>query len=209
MAVSLNMEIVKSKESTIDKESDISTYLGRALSATRKMEDFVLAVRKQISKQEHLSLFSLNEEVKQVIEILSFKATKAGVSFVFHESAAIEMYGDNIKYSQVVLNLLVNAIDSYRNSIENDQVVIVSLSKRERSIIFSVKDSGSGIAPDTMSKIFEPFFSTKASNPDSGMGIGLSLVKKIVEKDFGGTIEVVSMVGEGTEFICRFPYSQK
>jgi len=63
-----------------------------------------------------------------------------------------------------------------------------------------VSDTGSGIAPDQLAKITEPFFSTKAR----GMGLGLAISKAIVEKN-GGELTVVSEVGKGTTFSVRLP----
>ena len=200
-AASLNMEIVKNNGSTRESE-EVRAYVDRALSATRKMEDFVTAVRKQISKQEAKIEFSLNEEVKQVLDILLYKAKQTDVTFDFNAIKEIKTYGDNTKWSQIVLNLVANAIDSYANFVTTHRVVKIDLRAIDGNIQFKVSDHGSGIAKENIEKIFEPFFSTKNGQ---GMGIGLSLVKRIIEKDFGGTITVTSASGEGTTFIISFP----
>jgi len=203
-AVSLNMEIVRSNEVGGIHTDDSKAYLDRALSATRKMEDFVTAVRKQISKQEHKIQFSLNEEIRQVLDILLYKANRAGVKLVFTTKEQIDTYGDNIKFSQVVLNLVGNAIEAYVPNKEGDRAVHVSLSNKSGVIEFTVHDQGVGIPSENLAKIFEPFFTTK--NAGSGMGIGLSLVKKIIEKDFNGTIAVSSNEGSGSIFTITFPH---
>jgi two-component system nitrogen regulation sensor histidine kinase NtrY len=68
------------------------------------------------------------------------------------------------------------------------------------SVKITVEDNGSGIADDTKSKIFEPKFTTKTS----GMGLGLAMVKNIVET-FNGSITFTSQLGEGTTFTVTFP----
>ncbi len=194
-AVSLNMEKVKSREENPSAHPDKGTidetkaYLNRAISSARKMEDFIVAVRKQISKQANNALFSLTEETRQVISVLSYKALKANVKIIFSSADNIETIGNAVKFNQVALNLIVNAIDAYLPvSAGEMREVIVSLQEKNGMISFIVEDRGVGISKENIEKIFEPFFTTK----NYGMGIGLSMVKRIIEKDFSGTIKAES-----------------
>jgi signal transduction histidine kinase len=203
-AVSLNMEKVKTEYSKDSTASQAKTYVDRAVIAARKMEDFVVAVRKQLTREENSTYFSLNEEIGHVIDILSHKAQKAHVSLRFSAAQTITVFGDAAKFNQVILNLIANAIEAYFPADQDDsgRDVNVSLGKDEEMILLSIKDFGMGIAPENMEKIFEPFFTTKTQG--QGIGIGLSLSKRIVEKDFGGAISVTSRVGEGTLFVIQF-----
>lgn len=211
-AVSLNMEKVKSREENPlaqpDKNAidETKAYLNRAISSARKMEDFIVAVRKQISKQANNALFSLTEETRQVISVLSYKALKANVKIIFSSSDNIETIGNAVKFNQVALNLIVNAIDAYFPvSTGEMREVIVSLQEKNGMISFIVEDRGIGIPKENIGKIFEPFFTTK----NYGMGIGLSMVKRIIEKDFSGTVKVESEENKGTAFIIKFPKIRK
>jgi two-component system NtrC family sensor kinase len=107
-----------------------------------------------------------------------------------------------------VLNLLSNAIDAYAHSIESrvTQQIIVSLKKEKECLVCIVTDFGCGIAPEHINKIFESFFSTKSNT--HGIGIGLSMTKRIIEKDFGGTLSVDSTLGKGSTFTAIFPINQ-
>lgn len=211
-AVSLNMEKVKSREENPSAHPDKGTidetkaYLNRAISSARKMEDFIVAVRKQISKQANNALFSLTEETRQVISVLSYKALKANIKIIFSSFDNIETIGNAVKFNQVALNLIVNAIDAYLPTSTGEmREVIVSLQEKNGMISFIVEDRGVGISKENIEKIFEPFFTTK----NYGMGIGLSMVKRIIEKDFGGTVKVESKENKGTIFIIKFPKIRK
>ena len=81
--------------------------------------------------------------------------------------------------------------------------VTVTTKKLKDSIEISVKDNGPGIPDDIIDKIFQPFFTTKATG--QGTGLGLSLSYDIITKGHGGTIDVKSKVGNGTEFIITLP----
>ena len=71
-------------------------------------------------------------------------------------------------------------------------------------MVVAVEDTGSGIAPEHLSRIFDPFFTTKPEG--KGTGLGLSIVQRIVEKH-GGRIDVRSTPGQGTTFTVRLPLS--
>lgn len=97
---------------------------------------------------------------------------------------------------QVILNLFQNAIDST----PPDGSVTVVTSLVDGDIILSMKDTGSGISEDELPRIFEPFFTTKVT----GVGLGLSIIKKIVT-DHNGEITVASRKDEGAEFVIKLP----
>jgi two-component system, NtrC family, nitrogen regulation sensor histidine kinase NtrY len=99
---------------------------------------------------------------------------------------------------QVLINLILNAIDAVKNS-PDPKIVLSAYTDNDNKIIIKVADNGSGMSEDVLEQIFIPFFSTKKN----GNGIGLSLCKQImmVHK---GTITVQSKVDEGTAFYLRF-----
>lgn len=214
-AVSLNIGQLKNQVAIGGREtvvpSDISAQaigcVDRAVRAAKRLEDMVAAVRKQLARQENKTNFSLKEEIEGVISVLSHKAQKEGVTMRFLSNEDISLFGDAMKFNQVALNLIANAIDAYsmvRGFRSKD--VVISLKQNGDNAVFTVKDWGAGIPNENKQKIFEPFFTTKAEA--GGIGIGLSMTKRITEKDFGGDIEVVTKEGEGSEFVVRIPISQ-
>ncbi|MBP6828866.1 MAG: hypothetical protein KA165_20025, partial [Saprospiraceae bacterium] len=81
--------------------------------------------------------------------------------------------------------------------------VTISTQKTDNQIIIKIKDNGTGIPDDVKAKIFQPFFTTKPTG--HGTGLGLSLAYDIITKGHGGTMEVESVAGEGTEFVVKLP----
>jgi signal transduction histidine kinase len=96
------------------------------------------------------------------------------------------------------MNLLVNACQA----IEGDGTVHVTLDREGDDVVVTMRDSGTGIAPEALPRIFEPFFTTKPMG--QGTGLGLAICLGIVEKH-GGRIDVESAIGEGTCFRLVFP----
>jgi signal transduction histidine kinase len=204
-AVSLNLEQIKGGAE--NKVSDAKSYLSQALLATKKMEGLITSIKKQIQQEDNKIEFSLNTEISQVIQILSYKARQANTRIIFSAATKVVLYGEAIKFGQIIINLLANAIEAGENSGTGngpEKVITINLETFENNIILTVSDQGVGIASENIDKIFEPFFSTKKEN-DRGLGIGLASTKNIVEKNFGGTITVKSRLNHGTIFTVLLP----
>ncbi|MEI6529407.1 MAG: ATP-binding protein [Candidatus Falkowbacteria bacterium] len=199
-AVSLNLEQIKTE--TDSKIISAKSYLGQALLATNKMESLIASIKKQISRENVISVFSLNQEINQTIQILSYKSRRADVNINFKIDEEITMRGDALKFGQVIANLLANAIDACENSKQKE--ISIELSRTNKNILIRVVDSGAGIRKENLNKIFEPFFSTKKQD-GHGLGLGLATSKNIVEADFAGKIAVVSEQNVGTSFIINIP----
>lgn len=201
----LSLNIQKLKEDNSNSFSEAKFYLDRAVSTTKRIEGFVLAVKKQISQKEIKRKFSLNKEISQVIEILSYKIRKFEIEVDFLSDEKISIIGNPVKFSQVMANLISNAIDSYRDMKIDiaDKKIIMRLTRDNGDVVISVKDSGIGISKENLKNIFNPFFSTK--NYKDGIGIGLAIVKGIIEKDFKGKIFVESSTSSGTKFTIKIP----
>lgn len=198
--VSLNLEHLK--ESDVPEIQDAKSGLSQAVAATKKMEDFIIALRRQLKRESQRKIFSLTEEIIQIIQILYHKAEKAGVELIFLPTHEIKTFGDSVKFSQIAINLLSNAIDAYDKSENKNRNIEIELIEKKNKIIFMVNDYGKGIPAKFIDKIFEPFFTTKAHK---GTGIGLSSTKEIVEKDFKGKIEVISQENKKTTFTITLP----
>lgn len=123
---------------------------------------------------------------------------KQGINVVKkYDTLPIAMcYQDEI--NQVWTNLIQNAIQSMGQT----GTLTIGAHAEERAVIVSVTDTGEGIEPTIVDKIFDPFFTTKKQG--EGSGLGLDIVKKIIDKH-GGSINVKSEIGEGSTFIIKIP----
>lgn len=110
------------------------------------------------------------------------------------EPVLVKCTNDQVK--QVVLNLTKNAFES----MPDGGILKVELKKDNRSCIIEVTDTGTGIAEEELSKIFDPFYTSK----DTGTGLGLVICKRIVES-FGGTIQIISNKQQGTKAVISLP----
>jgi signal transduction histidine kinase len=149
---------------------------------------------------------AFNEEIDIVDKIrstLTLFSNTESVDFIFeHESEAILVYADKEQLSRVFINLLKNAIQSIPESRQGK--VGISLVLNGNMVRISITDNGKGIPEELQNKLFTPSFTTKSS----GMGLGLSIVKNIIES-FGGHITFKTKVNHGTTFIFELPVHVK
>jgi signal transduction histidine kinase len=118
------------------------------------------------------------------------------ISVVEHENVP-PVLGDPEFLRSVFNNLFINAVQAMGNEGGN---LNIKIAPENGFVRFDVSDTGSGISPENVSKIFEPYFSTK----ETGTGLGLAIVQKIVDVH-SGNIDVESKEGEGTKFTVKLP----
>ncbi len=177
-------------------------------SAHQKIEEFSKTLIQQIDTMSSIaSAFSnfakmpaqqketLN--VVQVIELALDIFTEDYISFNTNQKELIAVF-DRTQLIRVVTNLVKNAIQSIPN--DRDPKIEVNVSELDSNIVITVSDNGLGISNENKPKVFEPKFTTKSS----GMGLGLPIIKNIIET-YNGNITFTSNEGEGTTFKVSFP----
>jgi len=144
----------------------------------------------------------LNEAVREVFEFLSATAAARHINLSTSLAAqALQVSGDRMQLQQVILNLVINGIDSIEGSENGERKIIGRTALVDTaSAEVTIEDSGPGIPPDKAEQIFEPFFTSKAG----GMGMGLSIARTIVESH-RGRIWAENRSGGGAIFRFRVP----
>lgn len=143
---------------------------------------------------------NLGAVIDSVIKQLSFQCREKNVSIVFNPENIPNINGDNDKLHQLFLNILLNSLQAMPSGGKIEIACRTLADDLNPLLELKISDSGTGIAPENISKIFDPFFSTKTQ----GTGLGLATAKGIVT-DHGGNIRVQSKLGRGTEFYITFP----
>lgn len=194
---------VSSFEKCPDGGAESKQYIARAVDASRRMGELLGSIRKQMRTPETLATFLVNRELDEAIAMLEHRIKRSNIILDVRAEGEIKTFGNPLKFHQIALNLIANAIDAIEEKQSDEKQISVALSKNGTAAIFSVSDSGAGIDSSIKEKIFTPFFTTKART--HGLGLGLSTTKEIVEKDFLGTIAVSTEQSRGTTFTVVFP----
>jgi C4-dicarboxylate-specific signal transduction histidine kinase len=154
---------------------------------------------RQMKKEDGI-YFNAVETINESVLLLSHSLKQNNVSLEFgFSNDSIMLYGMPGRLSQVITNLVINAIDAMH---DKGGVIRTNLSENEKEVLLIIEDNGCGIHEDIVTKIFEPLFTTKPVG--QGTGLGLSIVHEIVYGEFNGTIKVTSKVGSGTVFSITF-----
>ena len=149
--------------------------------------------------REQSKLFSLDEQIRKTILILEVQWSKKKIEFDI-ELDEISIIGDEHLLQEVWLNLIQNAI-KFSNQ---NGIIKVSLSKNADTVKVKITDEGIGIAEEDKNRIFERFYKGEKSRSKDGNGLGLVIVKKIVELS-NGKVYFESEMGKGATFIVDLP----
>jgi signal transduction histidine kinase len=134
-----------------------------------------------------------NQLIQEVLELLRVNLRQRGILVKTRLSADLpEIMGNRVQLQQVILNLLVNAVDAMDSVTDGNSVLKITADRQEPSgVLITVEDSGPGIAPENIKRIFEPFYTTKPQ----GMGMGLTICRSIVEAHGGSLVAASSRSG--------------
>ncbi|HEX6731878.1 MAG TPA: ATP-binding protein [Pyrinomonadaceae bacterium] len=186
-----------SRESFVRLTDQLKSEVARI---NRHITDFLKYSRP--SKLE-LQSVDLRAEAEDALRMVEARVDERGIETkVVQEGEVARILADRESLRSVLTNLVINAVEAIDG--EGGSVLINLSQTNEEFIKVQISDTGSGIAADDISKIFEPYFSTK----DTGTGLGLAIVKKAID-DHGGTINVASKQGTGTTFTITLPVQEK
>jgi len=175
-----------------------SGFAEKALERLRHLEylirDMLLFVKGETAEWETVAISSLLAELKQVIEP---QMSRRNLHFSVHDaSAGASLMADRNALSGAVVSLLENAMQA---APEGGRVTL-ECTQTVDAIVLTVRDDGHGIAAEIQERLFEPFFTTR----DEGTGLGLAMVRGVTQS-LGGTVQVRSAPGAGSEFILELP----
>jgi len=174
-------EKVKALSNTLVDQIDLVAKVANAFSQFAQLPE------------KNNEVFDINKEIKIILNVFSDQ------SIYFHSNKPeimVEM--DKIYLSRIITNLVANARQARVEG--NESIINVDVEQRQKRIIISVEDNGGGIAEELYDRIFEPNFTSKSG----GTGLGLTMVRKMVE-EYQGEISVKSEVGKGTTFTIYLP----
>ena len=158
--------------------------LGRIVETSHRAGDVVDRIRALIKKAPpRKDRLDINEAIREVVELTRGEAVRTGVSVQAHLADDLPLiHGDRVQLQQVILNLIVNAVEAMSGVDAGARELLISTGRVEpNGVLVAVRDTGPGLAPATLDRLFEAFYTTKPS----GLGMGLSICRSIIEAHGG------------------------
>lgn len=182
--------------------AEMRRVLGDCLDASRQLRSLLDSIRVHVrelpAERQPVRLCEVAESALRLCraEIVG----RAQLSFVCEEAPLV--LGDRVQLGQVVVNLLINAAQAIAPGAMAANRVELRVGREGEDAVVAVSDTGSGIEPERLPRIFEPLYTTRLE--EGGSGLGLAIVRDIVERH-GGRLSVESAPGKGTTMAVRLP----
>jgi signal transduction histidine kinase len=189
---------------SIDQSHAVDEIHFSAIRLKKLIGDLFDARRLETNKVSFsFSDFDVQEMISNIIEGYRFVAVSKKIKITDLTTEKILLYSDKARIEQVLGNLLNNAIDFVP---ENTGIIEIIAKNDNDTVLFSIKDNGTGIEPDQQKKLFQKFYQidTSITREHGGAGLGLSICKEIIER-LGGKIGVKSESFVGSEFFFNLP----
>ncbi len=179
--------------SSEEMKGEISKAMDIIMHMSRTIDDFRNFFRVDKEKQG----FFVSKAVARALEFVSASLEKRGIKVWTEADENVTAIGHQNEYSQVLLNIISNSAETcVERHIPEPSIFIRVTRENERSVVY-VRDNCGGIPDNVMPKIFDPYFTTRA--PDKGTGIGLYMSKVIIEQNMAGSLTARNVDG-GAEF---------
>jgi len=181
---------------------ELRRTLDDIIADDRRAAETIRRIRDLVRKDDLLpSRLDLNDVIGGVTRLLASDAIIRSIALnVELAPAPVVVSGDRVQLEQVILNLLINAMDAMAEVPEARRTVVVRTGSADSQAYVAVEDAGVGIRDEIRQRLFEPFYTTKPA----GMGMGLSIARSIVEAH-GGTIWATNNVAQGATFHFTLP----
>jgi len=177
--------------------------LGRIVETSHRAGDVVDRIQTLIKKAPpRKDRLDINEAIREVVELTRGEAVRTGVSVQARLADDLPLiHGDRVQLQQVILNLIINAIEAMSGVEAGARELLISTGKVEPDgVLVVVRDTGPGLAPVTFDRLFDAFYTTKPS----GLGMGLSICRSIIEAH-GGRLWASANVPRGAIFQFTVP----
>jgi C4-dicarboxylate-specific signal transduction histidine kinase len=179
--------------------SDLQAAIAEIVNDGARASSVISRIRSLLMKgAPRRTELDINKIIQDVSFLLRHELARSHVSVTTDLAPDLpRVAGDQVQLQQVLINLIMNALDAMRSSIEQPRKLWMRSAKSTDGVLVQIRDSGPGIEPELATRIFEPFFTTKAE----GIGMGLSISHSIIESHGGQLSLVSSSPGASFEFI--------
>jgi signal transduction histidine kinase len=182
----------------------VAARIERIIDSAEQANEIIQRIQGMAAKREPVwTDLDLNEVIDEALQFVRHESVEKSIRIVADLAPALPpVRGDRVQLQQVLVNLLVNSLQAIDASRSHERIVQIASASENGWIEITVSDSGPGIPPENLGRVFKGFFTTK----EAGMGIGLTICQTIVASH-GGGIEAANRAAGGTVVRFRLPES--
>ena len=178
----------------MDKEK-MEKYIHRSMDLILHMSKTVDDFRSHFKPESGMKIFPVKNAIEKILDLIEPSLTDENISVDFHADRDYMIRGYSNELGQVLLNLIQNSIEAFHERTVDGKRITIAVSGGENAFQIHVMDNAGGIPEEIMNKVYDPYFTTKAS----GTGIGLYMSKMIIEQYMDGNLTVRN-TPEGADF---------
>jgi signal transduction histidine kinase len=182
---------------------EVRQALTRIVNDGNRVGEVIAGIRALVKKApQRKHGVTINDAVQEVVALTHSEAMQSRVSVRTQLAAGLPLIeGDRVQLQQVMLNLIINAVEAMSGVTEGARDLLISTGKADSDgVLVSIRDSGPGLAPAALERLFDAFYSTKPS----GLGLGLSICRSIIEAH-GGRLWATGLHPHGALFQFTIP----
>ena len=168
--------------------------------------------RNFFNNDKQITTFDINVPIEKVLYLISSKLKNREIKII-KNSEKINISGLSNEFIQVLLNIINNTLDAFKENDYKNKFIFIDAQKKDHKLILKIKDNAGGIKEDIITRIFEPYFTTK--HKSQGTGIGLYMSTEIIKKHMNGNLSVSNkeyiyddIKCKGAEFIIELPIKE-
>ncbi len=198
------------KEIGLVTDEQLDEDLKNIVETTNVLSNTIDDFRNFYSNKKEKTEFDIESIINQVLNLVGANLKSKNIS-VIKDIDNINLYSYKNEFLQVILNLINNSKDALVESNEEKKFIFVNMKNNKTSLLFEILDNGGGIDNSIITRIFEPYFTTKFKS--QGTGIGLFMSKNIIDNSLNGNIKVENVEFKyenkkykGAKFIIEIPY---
>lgn len=198
----LNIILYNLKKSfTNNNQLELDTNYNTGKQVIQQMSQTIDDFRNFFNPEKNREFFYIRDAINETISIMSGTLIKEKINIKFLNNDDFEVFGYKNEFSQVILSILNNSKDAFKDK-RNNKVIKILISKNDDTVFIQICDNAGGIQESVIDKIFEPYFTTKYAK--NGTGLGLYICKMIIESSMKGKISA-SNICKGACFNIDIP----
>jgi len=175
----------------------LETVQDKAMKLIIHMSQTIDDFRSYFRPDKETTFFSVGEAISKALALVEDSIRNQNIAIEFDAVDVPPIKGYPNEYSQVLLNILINARDAFTENAAGAPRIVISMRMENAKTVVTISDNAGGIPEHLIDRIFEPYFTTKG--PDKGTGVGLHMSKTIIEQGMNGCLTVRN-TDDGAEF---------